>query len=225
MSKELAIVLVSGGMDSCVVTSIANIKYDLALLHINYGQRTEKRELKAFNDIASHYNVKNDRRLIADISYLSKIGGSSLTDRNIEIERPTRANINNIQNTYVPFRNTHFLSIAVSWAEVILAKAIFIGAVAQDIPGYPDCSLEYYNVFNSLIDVGTKASTNITVLTPIIEMRKMEIVQKGVSLKAPLHLTWSCYKNDDIACSECNSCILRLEAFREAGIKDPVQYV
>lgn len=225
MSKELAIVLVSGGMDSCVVTSIANIEYDLALLHVNYGQRTKKRELKAFNDIANYFNVKDDRRLIADISYLTKIGGSSLTDRNIEIERPTKSGNNNVPNTYVPFRNTHFISIAVSWAEVILAKTIFIGAVAQDIPGYPDCSQEYYDVLNKLIDVGTRASTNITVLTPIIKMRKMEIVQKGVSLNAPLHLTWSCYKNNDIACSKCNSCVLRLEAFHEAGIKDPVQYV
>ena len=219
MSKELTIVLVSGGMDSCVVTSIADTEYELAMLHVNYGQLTEKRELKAFNDIADYYKVNKNRRLVADISYLTKIGGSSLTDKQIEIDSPTNDN-GVVPNTYVPFRNTHFLSIAVSWAEVIAAKTIFIGAVAQDRPGYPDCTQPYYNAFNKLITVGTKPSTQIKVLTPIIGMQKSEIVKKGFSLNAPLDLTWSCYKNSETACGKCNSCVLRLEAFRKAGIDD-----
>ncbi|MGR3179160.1 MAG: 7-cyano-7-deazaguanine synthase QueC [Candidatus Anammoxibacter sp.] len=221
MSKELTIVLVSGGMDSCVVTSIADTEYELAMLHVNYGQLTEKRELKAFNDIADYYKVNEKHRLVTDISYLSKIGGSSLTDKKIEIDRPTNDN-GVVPNTYVPFRNTHFLSIAVSWAEVIAAKTIFIGAVAQDRPEYPDCTQPYYNAFNKLITVGTKPSTQIKVLTPIIGMQKSEIVKKGFSLNAPLDLTWSCYKNSETACGKCNSCVLRLEAFRKAGIEDPV---
>ena len=223
MSKELTIVLVSGGMDSCVVTSIADTEYELAMLHVNYGQRTEKRELKAFNDIADYYKVNDNRRLIADVSYLAEIGGSSLTDKKIEIDIPANDN-SVVPNTYVPFRNTHFLAIAVSWAEVISAKTIFIGAVAQDRPGYPDCNQVYYNAFNKLITVGTKPSTQIKVLTPIIGMQKSEIVTKGFSLNAPFDLTWSCYKNEEIACGNCNSCRLRLEAFRKAAIEDPVRY-
>ncbi|MGR3218625.1 MAG: 7-cyano-7-deazaguanine synthase QueC [Candidatus Anammoxibacter sp.] len=223
MPKELTIVLVSGGMDSCVVTSIADTEYELAMLHVNYGQLTEKRELKAFNDIADHYKVGENRRLTADISYLSKIGGSSLTDKKIEIDNPAQDN-SVVPNTYVPFRNTHFLSIAVSWAEVICARTIFIGAVAQDRPAYPDCNQPYYDVFNELITVGTKPATQIKIVTPIIEMQKSEIVEKGVSLNAPLGLTWSCYKNNEAACGKCNSCILRLEAFDKAGIKDAVRY-
>ncbi|MGR3317543.1 MAG: 7-cyano-7-deazaguanine synthase QueC [Candidatus Anammoxibacter sp.] len=224
MSKELTIVLVSGGMDSCVVTSIADAEYELAMLHVNYGQLTEKRELKAFNDIADYYKVNENRRLVADVSYLSKIGGSSLTDKKIKIDSPADDN-GVVPNTYVPFRNTHFLSIAVSWAEVISARTIFIGAVAQDRPGYPDCNPPYYNAFNKLITVGTKPSTQIKVLTPIIGMQKSEIVKKGFSLNAPLDLTWSCYKNSETACGKCDSCVLRLEAFRKAGIEDFVRYV
>lgn len=223
MPKELAIVLISGGMDSCVAAAIANVEYELAALHVNYGQRTEKRELQAFNDIADYYKVDDSRRLVADISYLSEIGGSSLTDERIEINGP-KADDDTVPNTYVPFRNTHFLSIAVSWAEVISAGKIFIGAVAQDRPAYPDCNQRYYDAFNKLIEAGTKPSTKIKVLTPVIGMQKSEIVKKGVSLNSPLHLTWSCYKNNVLACGECNSCLLRLEAFCKAGIDDPVQY-
>lgn len=219
MSRELAIVLVSGGMDSCVTAAIANIEYRMAFLHVNYGQRTEKRELQAFNEIADYYNIEEDKRFVADITYLQKIGGSSLTDHNIEIPGLKRDETR-IPNTYVPFRNTHLLSIAVSWAEVMAAKYIFIGAVSQDSPGYPDCRGEYYDAINKLIKVGTKPGSQIRVLTPIIRMKKAEIVKKGASLNAPLHLTWSCYKNNDLACGECNSCLLRSKAFQEAGIED-----
>jgi len=219
--RELAIVLVSGGMDSCVSAAIAKQKYDLALLHVNYGQRTEDRELRAFHAIADHYNV--NRRLVANIEYLKLIGGSSLTDENIPV---SMADLNNkdIPTSYVPFRNTHLLAIAVSWAEVIGASKIFIGAVEEDSSGYPDCRKEYYQAFNNLIKVGTKPETHIEVVTPLIDMKKDEIVLKGVELSAPLHLTWSCYKNNDRACGECDSCALRIKGFKKAGIKDPIEY-
>jgi 7-cyano-7-deazaguanine synthase len=219
--KELAITMVSGGMDSCVSAAIAAQHYELALLHINYGQRTEERELQAFNAIADHYQVK--RRLIANIEYLKLIGGSSLTDENIPVSMADLNN-KNIPTSYVPFRNTHLLAIAVSWAEVIGASKIFIGAVEEDSSGYPDCRKEYYQAFNNLIDVGTKPETHIKVVTPLINMKKEEIVLKGVELSAPLNLTWSCYKNNDRACGECDSCALRIKGFKKAGIKDPIEY-
>lgn len=224
MSEELAIVLVSGGLDSCVAASIARVSCRrLAFLHVNYGQRTEERELRAFNDIADHYSVGGDYRLVTDISYLSAIGGSSLTDKGMKVENANTGG-GCMPNTYVPFRNTHLLSIAVSWAEVILAGKIFIGAVAQDTPGYPDCDPAYYDAFNRLVAVGAGQSTQITVVTPVIGMDKAEIVRRGLSLGAPLHATWSCYKNSDLACGECSSCALRLDAFRKAGVDDPVRY-
>ncbi len=219
--RELAIVLVSGGMDSCVTAAIAAQNYELAFLHVCYGQRTQDRELRAFNEIADHYKVK--KKLIADISYLKKIGGSSLTDENIPVSE-SGIDPHIIPTSYVPFRNTHLLSIAVSWAEVIGAKKIFIGAVEEDSSGYPDCRKEYYQVFNKLIEVGTKPQTHIEVVTPIINMKKDEIVLKGLELSAPLHLTWSCYKNTNKACGLCDSCILRLRGFKKAGVKDPIDY-
>jgi 7-cyano-7-deazaguanine synthase len=219
--KELAIALVSGGMDSCVSTAIALQHYDLALLHINYGQRTEERELQAFHAIADYYQVK--RRLVASIEYLKQIGGSSLTDESISVSTADLNN-KNIPTSYVPFRNTHLLAIAVSWAEVICAGKIFIGAVEEDSSGYPDCRKEYYQALNKLIEVGTKPETHIEVVTPLIDMKKEEIVLKGIELSAPLHLTWSCYKNNDIACGICDSCALRIKGFKKAGVKDPIEY-
>jgi 7-cyano-7-deazaguanine synthase len=219
--KELAIALVSGGMDSCVSTAIALQHYDLALLHINYGQRTEERELQAFHAIADYYQVK--RRLVASIEYLKQIGGSSLTDESISVSTADLNN-KNIPTSYVPFRNTHLLAIAVSWAEVICAGKIFIGAVEEDSSGYPDCRKEYYQALNKLIEVGTKPETHIEVITPLIDMKKEEIVLKGIELSAPLHLTWSCYKNNDIACGICDSCALRIKGFKKAGVKDPIEY-
>jgi 7-cyano-7-deazaguanine synthase len=221
LNKELAIVLVSGGMDSCVTTAIANEKYELALLHVSYGQKTEERELKSFHAIADYYKVK--KRLTASIEYLKEIGGSSLTDDNISV---SKANLESkeIPTSYVPFRNTHLIAIGVSWAEVIGASKIFIGAVEEDSSGYPDCRKEYYQALNKLIDVGTKPDTHIEVITPLIDMKKDEIVREGVDLSAPLHLTWSCYKNTDKACGVCDSCALRIRGFKKAGIKDPIEY-
>ncbi|MEK6636149.1 MAG: 7-cyano-7-deazaguanine synthase QueC [Planctomycetota bacterium] len=222
--KDLAIVLVSGGMDSCVTAAIAKENYRLALLHVNYSQRTESRELQAFRNIALFYKIPEDRILISNIDYLSKIGGSSLTDMRMDVQ-DAQLYSKEIPTSYVPFRNTLFLTIAVSWGEVIGAKKIFIGAVEQDSPGYPDCRASYYKTFNELIKVGTKPTTHIEVETPLIRKSKSEIVKMGISLNAPFHLSWSCYKNTDKACGMCHSCFLRLKAFKEAEIIDPIPYV
>jgi len=221
MEKNPSIVLISGGLDSCVAAAIACQENEVSFLHVNYGQKTEERELKAFNDIADYYRIK--RRLVADISYLKKIGGSSLTDKNIEIEDYLE-NRAGIPATYVPFRNTHFLSIATSWAEVIGAHAIFIGAVEQASSGYPDCRAAYFESFNRLIEKGTKPETHIAIETPLISLKKKDIVLKGTHLNAPLHLTWSCYRRNGKACGTCDSCRLRLKGFEEAGLQDPIVY-
>lgn len=223
MSKDKAVVLVSGGMDSLVTAAIAAGLYDLAFLHLNYGQKTERRELRAFNDIADHYKIEDKYRMIISIGHLSKIGGSSLTDSSVEVSK-SDLNSTEIPATYVPFRNANILSIAVSWAEVIGAKKIFIGAVEEDSIGYPDCREVFYDAFNKTIELGTKPDTKITVVTPIIHMKKHEIVKKGIELNAPFELSWSCYKNNEKACGECDSCVLRLRGFELAGFRDPIIY-
>lgn len=221
-NPKSAIILVSGGMDSCVTAAIAKSENDeIAFLHISYGQRTEARERKAFNDIAEFYGIEN--RLDISIEYLAKIGGSSLTDKRMEV---TEANLESteIPTSYVPFRNANMLSIATSWAEVLGANSIYIGAVAEDSSGYPDCRPEFYKAFEKTIEAGTKPETVIKIKTPIIELSKAEIVQKGLQLNAPLHLSWSCYRSEDLACGTCDSCALRLRGFEQAGVKDPIQY-
>ena len=217
-----AIVLVSGGMDSCGTAAIADRENDgLALLHISYGQRTERRERQAFNDIADHYGV--EERLDVSIEYLAKIGGSSLTDRNIAVSDADLSS-KEIPTSYVPFRNANMLSIATSWAEVIGAASIYIGAVAEDSSGYPDCRPEFYEAFQQTINAGTKPGTHIEIRTPIIHLSKAEIVRKGIELDGPLHLTWSCYRSETLACGTCDSCALRLRGFEQAGVKDPIAY-
>ena len=218
----LAVCLVSGGMDSCVTAAIANRENRaLAFLHVSYGQRTEARELKAFNDLADHFRVA--KRLAASVEYLKDIGGSSLTDHAIDVAAANLAS-REIPTSYVPFRNSHLLSIATSWAEVIGASRIYIGAVAEDSSGYPDCRSEFYEAFQKTIDVGTKPNTNIEIVTPVINLRKSEIIKRGVELNAPLELTWSCYKSEDAASGRCDSCALRLRALAEAGVVDPIGY-
>jgi 7-cyano-7-deazaguanine synthase len=220
--QSKAIILVSGGMDSCVTAAIARVENDeIAFLHISYGQRTERRERQAFNDIANFYKVEN--RLDISIEYLAKIGGSSLTDKNIEV---TEANLESteVPTSYVPFRNANMLAIATSWAEVLGANSIYIGAVAEDSSGYPDCRPEFYEAFEKTIEIGTKPDTKISIKTPIIHLLKSEIVTKGVELNAPLNLSWSCYRNEDLACGTCDSCALRLRGFANAGVKDPILY-
>jgi 7-cyano-7-deazaguanine synthase len=220
--SERAICLVSGGMDSCVTAAIAKNENDeLAFLHVSYGQRTEKRELQAFEALADHYDV--GLRLVISLEHLALIGGSSLTDPAIVVT-PADLNSRAIPSSYVPFRNSHLLAAAVSWGEVINASAIYIGAVAEDSSGYPDCRPEFYAAFQNVIDLGTKPDTNIRIRTPVINLRKSEIIRTGVELAAPLDLTWSCYQASELACGNCDSCALRLRAFREAGVPDPIAY-
>ncbi len=220
-NRQTAVIAVSGGMDSCVTAAIAHENYELAFAHINYGQRTERRELKAFNDIADFYNV--EKRLVIDFTHLAKIGGSSLTDKNMEVTEADLAN-KEIPSSYVPFRNANILSACVSWAEVLEAKAVFIGAVYEDSSGYPDCRPEFFASFEKMADTGTKPVTKIKIITPIINLSKEEIVKKGTELGAPLNLTWSCYRNEDEACGTCDSCALRLRGFQKAGLEDPIPY-
>ena len=227
--QKKAVVLLSGGMDSCVSTAIALERQgaaSIAVLHASYGQRTQKRERRAFEDIANFYGV--GERLVAQLDHFRGIGGSALTDKSIsvpenELGAPSPHG-SAIPVTYVPFRNAHFLSVAVSWAEAIGACAVYIGAVAEDSSGYPDCRPEYYRVFQELIRVGTRPETQIEIVTPVITLKKSEIIRRGIELGAPLHLTWSCYQNEDIACGACDSCLLRLRAFTEAGVPDPIPY-
>jgi 7-cyano-7-deazaguanine synthase len=228
-AQDQAVVLVSGGMDSCVCAAIACKQHgaaNIALLHASYGQRTESREARAFCEIADFYAVT--RRLMVRLDHFRAIGGSALTDDRIAVPEnelgAPELHGSEIPVTYVPFRNAHFLSVGVSWAEAIGAGAIYIGAVAEDSSGYPDCRPEYYRVFQELIRAGTRPETQIEIVTPVIAWKKSEIVRKGVALGAPLHLTWSCYQNEQEACGVCDSCLLRLRAFSDAGVTDPISY-
>ena len=214
-------VLLSGGMDSCVCAALANRDFEAAALHISYGQRTEERERESFERICDRLGIRE--RLVVRNEALRAIGGSALTDENIAV--PESHDIGrDIPVTYVPFRNAHFLAVAVSWAEVLGASKIYVGAVEQDSSGYPDCRPAYYEAYNRVIRAGTKEGC-IEVVTPLIAMRKAEIVRLGLELGAPFDLTWSCYSREDRACGVCDSCVLRLRAFQEAGAVDPLPYV
>lgn len=219
--KQQAVVLASGGMDSCVTTAIASESFSLAMLHVNYGQRTQERELRAFHEIANFFHA--EKRLVISIEHLARIGGSSLTDMNMEIP-PVKFASGSIPTSYVPFRNANMLSIAVSWAEVLGANAIFVGAVEEDSSGYPDCRKSFFDAFQRVIETGTKNEKPISIHTPLIHLSKKQIVQRGIELHAPFHLTWSCYKNETNACGVCESCALRLRGFAQAGIADPIEY-
>ena len=207
-------------MDSCVCAALAAREFDAAALHISYGQRTEEREKRAFLEICGRLGIHD--RLVVRNEALRAIGGSALTDLNIAV--PVSSTIGHeIPITYVPFRNAHFLAVAVSWAEVLGAEKIYIGAVEQDSSGYPDCRPDYYRAFNEVVKIGTKDG-RIEIVTPLIKKRKSEIVALGLELGAPLDLTWSCYSREDRACGVCDSCVLRLRAFQEAGAEDPIPY-
>ena len=220
---SLAVCLVSGGMDSCVTAAIAREENEeLAFLHASYGQRTQERERRAFAEIADYYGV--ERRLIVSLESLARIGGSSLTEAAIPVAAADLAS-REIPTSYVPFRNAHLLAAAASWAEVLGARRIYIGAVAEDSSGYPDCRPEFYEAFQRAIDTGTRPETVIEIRTPVIAMRKSQIIRRGLELEAPLALTWSCYQAEERACGRCDSCALRLRAFGEAGERDPLVYV
>ncbi len=221
--KSLAIALVSGGMDSLVSAAIASQNHEhLAFLHLNYGQKTEEKELECFHAIAQHYGVPKELRKVVDVTFLKQIGGSSLTDDGIDVKK-YKGDSAEIPDSYVPFRNTHIVSMAVSWAEVIGAKKIYIGAVDEDSSGYPDCRPSYYKALNALIKEGTKDG-DIEVVTPVITLKKFEIIKKAVELNAPIELSWSCYARGDVACGICDSCALRLRGFQQAGMEDPIPY-
>ena len=223
-SKPRAVLCLSGGMDSCVCAALAAKDYDVCALHFSYGQPTQARELQSAQEIARLTGAAGWMHLKIDL--FRKIGGSALTDSTIDVPQAAAdesAIGTHIPVTYVPFRNAHFLSAAVSWAEVLGAKTIFIGAVEQDSSGYPDCRPAYYDAFNRLIQTGTRDG-DIRIETPLIHMRKSEIVRLGVELGAPFHVSWSCYSAEQQACGVCESCVLRLRAFREAGETDPISY-
>ena len=222
--RARAVLCLSGGMDSCVCAALAARDHDVYALHFSYGQRTEARELEAAQQIATITGAKEFLHLTIDL--FRRIGGSALTDSAIAVpDAPADDSAigNVVPVTYVPFRNAHFLAAAVSWAEVLGAPTVLIGAVQQDSSGYPDCRPAYYEAFNRLIQQGTREGT-IRVETPLIQMRKREIVQLGVELGAPFHVSWSCYSGQQQACGVCESCVLRLRAFSEAGARDPIQY-
>ena len=219
-NKSRAVVLLSGGMDSSVCAALAVRDHDAAAVHVSYGQRTEERELKSFLSICERLSIHD--KLVVRNEALRTIGGSALTDDSIAVPR-SEAVGHNIPVTYVPFRNAHFLAVAVSWAEVLDAKKVYIGAVEPDSSGYPDCRPAYYKAFNEVVRTGTKEG-KIEIVTPLIAMRKAEIVRLGLELGAPFDLTWSCYSREDRACGVCDSCALRLRAFEAAGVKDPIPY-
>jgi 7-cyano-7-deazaguanine synthase len=228
-NRSRAVVLLSGGMDSCVCAALAAREHQTAAVHVSYGQRTEERERRSFESICDRLEIRD--RLIVRNEALRSIGGSALTDSRIAVPETHGVGVSvpvsvpdSVPVTYVPFRNAHFLAVAVSWAEVLGAEKVYIGAVEPDSSGYPDCRPEYYRAFNEVVKAGTKDGT-IRVVTPLIAMRKADIVRLGLELRAPFDLTWSCYQREDRACGVCDSCVLRLRAFREAGAEDPIPYV
>lgn len=223
MSKKKAIVLVSGGMDSliCAAEAVKN-NDEVGFVHLNYGQKTSAKERECFEKIADFYQIPSSQRKVIDMTFLKQIGGSSLTDDGIDVKK-YEGDSDKIPDSYVPFRNSIILSLAVSWAEVFGAEKLYIGANYEDSPGYPDCRPSYYEAFNQLIKEGTKAG-NIKIETPVLRMRKKDIVLKGQELGVPFQFSWSCYSSTDKACGVCDSCALRLRGFKEAGVQDPIPY-
>jgi 7-cyano-7-deazaguanine synthase len=218
--KKLAVILLSAGMDSAVCASVAAQDHALAFLHFQYGQKAAKKELECFYRLVDHF--KPQKYLVVELSFFKIIGGSSLTSEEMKIPQPS--NTQEIPSTYVPFRNGVFLSLAVAWAEVIGAEKIFIGVNEIDFSGYPDCRKEFIQAFNQAANLGTKPETKIMIETPLIHLSKKEIVELGRKLNTPFHLTWSCYRETEKACGRCDSCQIRLKAFKEAGIEDPIEY-
>ncbi len=219
--KKLAVVCVSGGMDSALTAALAAQSYRLALLHANYGQRTQGKELQCFHALAEHLGA--ERTLLVDLAALSAIGGSSLTDDRIPVREGVPIE-GSVPTSYVPFRNAHLLAAATSWAEVLGATALFVGAVWEDSSGYPDCRPEFYRAFEEVIRQGTRPETGIAIVTPVIHMTKAEIVRRGQELGVPFEKTWSCYQASERACGRCESCLLRLQGFEAAGLEDPLPY-
>ncbi|MBM4035171.1 MAG: 7-cyano-7-deazaguanine synthase QueC [Planctomycetes bacterium] len=221
--RPIAVVLASGGMDSCVLVALAAQEHEPAMLHADYGQRTLRREKQAFDAIADFYQVPPGRRLTVGLGHLAAIGGSALTDTSIPVPEG-KLDREGIPISYVPFRNANLLAAAVSWGEVLGATSIFFGAMEEDSSGYPDCRGVFVEAFNRLIAAGTRPETRLEVVAPLLHLTKADVVRLGTRLGAPFHLTWSCYQAEDAACGRCDSCLLRLRGFREAGVRDPISY-
>ncbi len=222
MKKKNAVALISGGIDGCLMVSDVVKKYNTAFLHVNYGHRTEKRELKSFKEIASYFKVK--KRLVAELKYFKEIGGSSLTDKKINIAK-AGASSKKVPTSYVPFKNLHLISIAVSWAHVLDAEKVFIGVSKEAAALYPDCSPKFLNAAKKIVDETSKSTKRVTLEFPMINKSKVDIISQGEETKLPFHITWSCYKNNDIACGECEGCKRRLNGFKKAGLFDPLEYM
>ena len=222
-SRSVAVVLASGGMDSCTLVGLAAREHEVAMLHASYGQRTAARELRAFHAIADFYGVPAERRLNVSLAHLAAVGGSCLTDPAIAVPEG-KLDREGIPVSYVPFRNANLLSIATSWGEVLGAGRIFFGAMEEDSSGYPDCRGVFIEAFNRLIQAGARPETRLAVVAPLLHLTKAEVVRLGTRLGSPFHLTWSCYQSEDVACGRCDSCLLRLRGFREAGVEDPIPY-
>ena len=220
-ARSLAVVCVSGGMDSALTAALAAAEHRVGFLHGNYGQRTESKELACFHALADHYAA--ERRLVVDFSGLRQIGGSSLTDAAVPVREGEPVE-GVVPTSYVPFRNAHLLTAAVSWAEVLGAEAVYLGAVWEDSSGYPDCRPEFYRAFEEAARLGTRPETSLRIVTPLIDLSKAEIVRQGLRVGVPFEKTWSCYQAEDRACGACESCRLRLRGFREAGATDPLPY-
>jgi len=221
--QPIAVVLASGGMDSCVLVALASRDHQVAVLHASYGQRTAARELRAFHAIADFYQVPPPRRLAVELRHLAAIGGSCLTDPSLDVPEG-RLDREGIPISYVPFRNANLLSVATAWGEVLGARRIFYGAMEEDSSGYPDCRGVFVDAFNRLIAAGTRPETHLEVVAPLLHLTKAQVVRLGTRLGAPFHLTWSCYQSEGAACGRCDSCLLRLRGFREAGVQDPIPY-
>ncbi len=218
-----AVVLMSGGMDSCVCATWAQKTFPkVAAVHASYGQITQERERRAFHGVTQKLGI--DTTLEIDLSHLAAIGGSSLTDSSMEVP-DADLEATEIPSSYVPFRNAHFLCVAASWAEVLEFDHLVIGAVEEDGSGYPDCRRSFYDAFEAAIAAGTKPETRVSIVTPLISMNKRQIVTVGSQLGAPIDQSWSCYRADgDQACGRCDSCALRLRGFAQAGLEDPIPY-
>ena len=216
-----AVCIISGGMDSTLASYMMKQKgYEIIGVHFNYGQLTEAKELECFENICKSLHVKN--KYILDMGFFTQLGASALTDKSIEV--PTSGLEDGIPVTYVPFRNGIFLSMAAAIAEKEGAEVITIGVVEEDSSGYPDCKEEYIKAMQKAINLGTKPTTNIIIEMPLVHLKKSQIVKEAIKYDVPLELTWSCYKDTQKACGVCDSCRLRLNGFKEAGIDDPIPY-
>ncbi|QDX41799.1 7-cyano-7-deazaguanine synthase QueC [Salarchaeum sp. JOR-1] len=222
MSRPRAVVLASGGMDSATAAAVAqDAGYDLYLLHTSYGQQTESKELECAKAQAEAFDAADFLHLTTD--HLSKIGSSSLTDDEMEVEDADLEG-DEIPSSYVPFRNANLLSMATSYAEAKECDAVFIGAHTEDFSGYPDCRPEFFEAFQQVVDVGTKPETEISIEAPFDEWSKTDIAERGLELDVPYEHTWSCYREEEPACGTCDACAFRLQAFQNLGERDPIDY-